>query len=202
MVNRPMSLLLKMFMAGVITTMGSMANANDSIEVSPALESYPGELMESLRTCTAQDRLFGFKSRAVDYLEAWFKVFQSPAYVRILSKVSQSVSKQYLSDLNHAHARVGEVRELVDYRTEQALISMVDAAVRQYGNGPRCQNAVSQLLLRIAEQRDRAWAWAEAVDRFLDKSEDRWKNEVHTKDVAESLRRVERSYKQFERFKK
>ncbi|HED12306.1 MAG TPA: hypothetical protein ENI62_01375 [Gammaproteobacteria bacterium] len=202
MVNRPMSSLLKVFVAGVIITMGSMANANDGIEVSPALEFYPGKLMESLRTCTVQDHLFGFKSRAVDYLEAWFKEFQRPVYVHILSKASQSVSEQYSNDLNHAHARVGEVRKLVDYRTEQALISMADAAVRRYGNGPGCQDVVSRLLLRIAAQRDRALAWAEAVDQFLEKSEDRWKTELRTKRVAESLRRVERAYKQFDRFRK
>lgn len=179
-----------------------MANAANSLEVSPALWSYPGDLLRTLKACTTKDHLFGSRSHAVDHLEAWFKSLQNPAYTHVLTEEGSSLGDQSISALNHAHARVDSVRKLVDYRTEQALISMIDAAVQRYGNGPECQYAASRMLLRIAAQRDRAWTWAEAVDRFLDKSEDRLETEIGAMNVAETLHRVERSYDQFERYRK
>lgn len=196
--KRPLSLRIKSLVERVIVTMGSKPNADNRFEVSPALESYPIELLESLRTCTARERLFGSDSRAVDNLEAWFKEFQSPVYARILSGVRRSAGERSVGTVDYVRSGVDEVRQLVDYRTEQALISMTDAAVRRYGNSPGCRDTAARLLLPLAAQRDRAWAWAEVVDRFLERSEDRRETELRSRRVAESLRRVERFYDRFE----
>lgn len=197
-----MSTAIRWFRAGMFLTIGSMAYAGGGLDVSPALDSHPGGLLETVRRCAEQEHLFVIASDPVDHLEAWFREFRNPAYPRILSELHHSRGNRYTNTLNRAHALVDEVRHLTDFRTEQALIAMMDAVVRKYGEGSGCREAASRLFLRIAAQRDRAWAWAEVVDRFLEMGEERWETELRTRRVADSLRRVERSYRWFEKYRK
>lgn len=205
MKNRVNSLPLKLLFLVIICAPGTTAHADTVSSVSPALEPYPAELLKSIRGCTGDAEFLRGTSNAADQLEAWFMEFRRPAIQRVLSEVRASAEKQSIGTIQKAYSLVDGVRWLVDFRTEQALISMVDAKVRRNGSNQACKGTVSQLLLSIAAQRDRAWTWAEVVDgqlRLLKIRDGSLKTGFHSTRVAESLRKVERSYEQFDQFKK
>ena len=193
--------MARLFVVALIISLGVSVHADSWQEISPAIESYPAEPLAVLKDCITNDQLFASGSSAVRHLETWFHEFRRPALRNILLEVRQAEYGRHQHALGHAHMIVKEVRKLVDYRTEQALIAVMDAAVRRHGKSDGCSDAVSSLLLRIAAQRDRVWAWAEAIDRLLGMEDERWETEILARRVAESFRRLERSYSQFDRFK-
>ena len=198
-----MSIIRWSGLVGLMIAFVGAAFAESGRELSPALEQSPKGLVESLRQCTNKNQLFGFfTNKSANYVEAWFNEFEKPKYIHLVQKIRGPDGIRTSTELNDAHRLVRQVKKLADFHTEQAMISMVDATVKKYGDGPGCLDIVPRLLLRLAAQRDRAWAWAEAVDRFIKRSTERLAIEDgEERRVVESLRQVERSYDWFNAYR-
>lgn len=197
-----MSLFMRSGLVGVMFAVFGVAFADDIRDLSPALGQSPKALVSTLRECTSKGQIIGFRHPAADYLQAWFDEFAKPRYLDIVRKVREPDGLRTYAELRNARRLVRQVRKLADFHTEQALISMVDATVLKYGDGATCLDVGPRLLLQMAAQRDRAWVWAEAVDRFIQSSEERRSIEYgEQRRVAESLRQVERSYGWFDAYR-
>lgn len=158
----------------------------------PALEAPAGALFSEVRSCVAGS-VFGSDTDGVaNQVEAWFEEFHAPRYPQALRRLYARSTDVSTVELAADEALVRRLRSRVDYRVEQALIATVDAAMRSNGDSSECRGPIAQLLLRLAAQRDRAWAWADALERLIRMKDSEAAAYASLEDLRASLREVER----------
>lgn len=197
--NRKDKRLWSMVLAAVIS-LGSMGAQGDAdTQPSPGLEWYPHTALQSLNECLTSgastvEPTRTARHRVTRYVAEWFDAFRKPTYAELFDRLRDSSDSNYQTVQRTVAIYIDDVRRLTDFRTEQALISVMDAAVRQRSSGTACRRVVARLMLGMAAQRDRAWAWANAMERVLEMDRNRRRAELQSHRVVDALRDVERSY--------
>lgn len=165
--------------------------------VSPALTRFPTELLAAIDRCVVGTAAY---SNPTEQAAAWFRAFHDRKFVRALGEAESTRPGDY-GALNRLYGTVDEVRYLVDFRTEQPLVAMVDAATREgRRKDAQCRVDVARFVLRVGAQRDRAWAWAGVMQRRFAIVERVWEPLSATKDMDMDVDRLERSWEALERF--
>jgi hypothetical protein len=168
-------------------------------DVSPALLDYPHGILETHRHCAVAA---GAGAQAADHVVAWFEAFRRHSFDRVMDPLRASASGGSAHALAESERIVLDVRRLADFRSEQALIAVIDASIRRLGNRRQdCVDNASMLILRIAAQRDRAWAWAEAMDSVLAMNREQMETMSSRRTLDQSLRKLEEAYRQLEAYR-
>lgn len=171
---------------------------------SPGLERPPEAVLTMLDRCLGNASASRREPDAprhyvLAHVEAWFNTFHDPVHVRLyeqLRDAGDAADERRLDAM--ISDRIDRLRHLTDFRTEQTLITVLDAALRRHGAGRHCQAAGARLMLAMAAQRDRAWAWADAMERLLAMDRERRRTAARSQALAEALRDIERAYRDLE----
>jgi len=168
-------------------------------DVSPAISDYPHGILETHRRCV---RAAGTGTTAVDQVVAWFQAFQRYSFDRVMQPLRDPWSGGSHRALVEGEEIVTDVRRLADFRREQALIALIDASMRPLENRrDDCIDNASMLILRMAAQRDRAWAWVDAMDKVLVMNREQIATTVSLRALEQSLRTLEEAYRQMEPYR-
>ena len=153
----------------LLIVLASVPGAGQTTEsYSPALPSTSLTHVARLEQCLGNGWFNSAEKSAAEQVTAWFEAFRAPHYSSVVSDVLSAPSNGVGPAIRNAKRRIEEVRRLADYRTEQPLIALVEAALREHKGKTGCRNLGAQIVFLMANQRDRAWSWAGAMeDLFL-----------------------------------
>lgn len=160
-----MRLLLGLLAYGLVSS--SVVHAESDHLLSPAISPYPAVELQQFHGCVVDGDARPRTENVVEQINAWFKEFKRPIFSE--SYLATRKRPEAIEPDLYARVRSTELlaRRLVDAQTERALVALVDAAIKSRGPRLGCTEVRSALTMRIVEQRDKAWSWANRVDRRL-----------------------------------
>nr|VFK22037.1 MAG: hypothetical protein BECKMB1821G_GA0114241_100122 [Candidatus Kentron sp. MB] len=154
-------------------------------EISPALESDIHGILGEFENCTQKDGLsritdgiglrldqliqsiFGISPRAApeELAVAWFGAFEESRYERIVEDLRRDIpdQREWSKRLAQAEEDIAYLERITDIEIEIALIRRLDAGLSAEKRAGECGKVLADLLMKVAEQRDKAQAWLRLI---------------------------------------
>lgn len=129
-------------------------------------------------------------SPALAWVQEWLEGFRSPEFAGLLERLTTPKLGDREQVRSQALALARWIRSELRFQNEQALLALLETAIR--GQPATCRRALAHVAQTLATQRDAALAWAEAVDRLVGLDLEIEPLEASAAGVEQGLRGLER----------